>query len=158
MKANQFASVVLFFCLGFLMFCTRGSIATPAPVTAAPVTAAPTLTPTSKSPTKAPTRAPTPPTNSPTLPACPDDPTDTDLDGITDCKDKCPLDFNKINPGMCGCGVSDALVDRDRNGLPECDDGKEPVLTGYYIGGGSNTVLSVTAAATVAMVVVHYVI
>jgi hypothetical protein len=32
--------------------------------------------------------------------------------------DNCPSDPNKINPGICGCGVSD--VDSDGDGTPDC--------------------------------------
>jgi hypothetical protein len=46
---------------------------------------------------------------------------DTDGDGVNDCLDGCPLDPNKIAPGICGCGVSD--VDTDGDGTPDCNDG-----------------------------------
>ena len=104
-------------------------------------------------PTKAPTRAPTPPTKAPTLPVCPDDPTDTDGDGITDCKDKCPTDFKKINPGMCGCGVSDTLVDNNRDGIPECANGEEPILTGYYLGNAQTLTVSKVLAMALLLLV-----
>src|SRR5438105_1198560 len=46
---------------------------------------------------------------------------DTDSDGVVDCLDGCPNDPNKIDPGLCGCGVPD--VDSDGDGLPDCMDG-----------------------------------
>ncbi|MFN0243724.1 MAG: thrombospondin type 3 repeat-containing protein [Planctomycetota bacterium] len=46
---------------------------------------------------------------------------DTDGDGTFDCNDGCPLDPNKIAPGICGCGVSD--VDTDGDGTADCLDG-----------------------------------
>ena len=48
------------------------------------------------------------------------DTTDTDSDGTTDCSDLCPTDPNKIAPGVCGCGNSDA--DDDGDGTPNCND------------------------------------
>jgi len=45
---------------------------------------------------------------------------DTDNDGVEDADDACPLDPKKINPGICGCGVSD--VDSDNDGTPDCND------------------------------------
>jgi hypothetical protein len=45
---------------------------------------------------------------------------DTDNDGTPDCVDNCPLDPNKINPGVCGCGVAD--TDTDGDGTPDCND------------------------------------
>jgi hypothetical protein len=45
---------------------------------------------------------------------------DTDNDGTPDCIDNCPTDPNKINPGTCGCGVSD--LDTDNDGTPDCND------------------------------------
>lgn len=35
--------------------------------------------------------------------------------------DECPDDPYKLQPGLCGCGVSD--VDTDDDGVPDCDDG-----------------------------------
>ena len=46
---------------------------------------------------------------------------DTDGDGTPDCNDGCPLDPNKVAPGICGCGVSD--VDTDGDGTADCNDG-----------------------------------
>jgi len=33
--------------------------------------------------------------------------TDTDGDGVSDCKDGCPNDPKKTQPGLCGCGVAE---------------------------------------------------
>ncbi len=46
---------------------------------------------------------------------------DTDGDGALDECDGCPLDPDKVEPGFCGCGVSD--VDSDGDGTPNCVDG-----------------------------------
>lgn len=35
-------------------------------------------------------------------------------------KDRCPWDPDKIDPGICGCGVAD--IDSDGDGLPDCID------------------------------------
>jgi hypothetical protein len=43
------------------------------------------------------------------------------MDGTVDCNDGCPNDPNKIQPGMCGCGVPD--VDSDMDGTADCNDG-----------------------------------
>jgi hypothetical protein len=45
---------------------------------------------------------------------------DSDGDGTPDCNDLCPNDPNKIEPGTCGCNVSD--IDTDGDGTPDCDD------------------------------------
>ena len=45
---------------------------------------------------------------------------DSDLDGIPDCLDECPLDANRTTAGVCGCGVDD--VDSDLDGVPDCLD------------------------------------
>jgi len=45
---------------------------------------------------------------------------DSDNDGTLDCNDLCPDDPAKVEPGVCGCGVSD--VDADGNGTPDCND------------------------------------
>lgn len=45
---------------------------------------------------------------------------DSDGDGVVDSQDGCPDDFNKADPGECGCGVSD--VDSDGDGVPDCND------------------------------------
>jgi hypothetical protein len=52
-------------------------------------------------------------------PAGPND--DSDGDGTADCIDGCPNDPAKIDPGTCGCGVSDA--DADGDGAADCNDG-----------------------------------
>jgi hypothetical protein len=48
---------------------------------------------------------------------------DVDLDGVVDCSDGCPLDADKTDPGLCGCGVVD---DVDGDGFAfcgfDCDD------------------------------------
>ncbi|MFH1365134.1 MAG: thrombospondin type 3 repeat-containing protein [archaeon] len=46
---------------------------------------------------------------------------DTDGDGTPDVSDGCPLDPNKIAPGICGCGVVD--TDSDGDGVANCIDG-----------------------------------
>lgn len=53
---------------------------------------------------------------------CPgaDDLLDSDRDGTPDCIDNCPNDRNKTQPGLCGCGTSDA--DKDGDGVPDCND------------------------------------
>jgi uncharacterized repeat protein (TIGR01451 family) len=53
---------------------------------------------------------------------CPsfDDNLDSDGDGEPDCTDLCPSDPDKVAPGICGCGVSDA--DTDADGTPDCFD------------------------------------
>jgi hypothetical protein len=45
---------------------------------------------------------------------------DSDGDGICDVIDGCPEDATKIQPGVCGCGVSDA--DDDGDGVVSCLD------------------------------------
>jgi len=46
--------------------------------------------------------------------------TDTDGDGVCDPNDGCPSDPNKVDPGLCGCGVPD--TDTDADGTPDCLD------------------------------------
>ncbi|MGB0715311.1 MAG: lectin-like domain-containing protein, partial [Phycisphaerae bacterium] len=46
---------------------------------------------------------------------------DNDADGICDDLDGCPNDSNKIEPGVCGCGVADE--DSDGDGTLDCNDG-----------------------------------
>ena len=46
---------------------------------------------------------------------------DLDDDGTIDACDGCPDDANKIEPGVCGCGVDDDL-DSDDDGVPDCVD------------------------------------
>jgi hypothetical protein len=48
------------------------------------------------------------------------DPPDGDEDGVNDCLDSCVEDGSKTEPGLCGCGVSDA--DGDGDGTPDCFD------------------------------------
>ena len=45
---------------------------------------------------------------------------DFDSDGTPDCLENCPDDPNKIDPGICGCGVED--TDSDGDGTPDCND------------------------------------
>jgi hypothetical protein len=46
---------------------------------------------------------------------------DGDSDGVGDACDNCPYDPDKIEPGICGCGVADD--DTDGDGTADCDDG-----------------------------------
>jgi len=45
---------------------------------------------------------------------------DDDSDGTPNCNDGCPNDPNKLVPGVCGCGSSEA--DGDGDGTPNCND------------------------------------
>ncbi|MBN1581201.1 MAG: cadherin-like domain-containing protein [Anaerolineae bacterium] len=45
---------------------------------------------------------------------------DDDGDGICNAGDLCPLDPDKIEPGVCGCGTAD--TDTDLDGTPDCID------------------------------------
>ena len=55
---------------------------------------------------------------------CPDHPNaeqeDADADGAGDFCEACPDDPSKVEPGSCGCGISDA--DEDSDGVPDCHD------------------------------------
>jgi hypothetical protein len=52
---------------------------------------------------------------------CPNDPlNDIDSDGACGDVDGCPTDPNKIDPGICGCGVAD--TDTDSDGTADCND------------------------------------
>lgn len=54
---------------------------------------------------------------------------DSDQDGVLDCNDGCPLDANKTEPGICGCGTPDN--DTDQDGLFDCEElelGTNPLL------------------------------
>ncbi|MBB48557.1 MAG: hypothetical protein CMJ33_08445 [Phycisphaerae bacterium] len=51
---------------------------------------------------------------------CPGDYPDTDGDGYQNCVDICPDDPEKIQPGLCGCGVAE--TDTDGDDLPDCVD------------------------------------
>lgn len=46
---------------------------------------------------------------------------DDDGDGRANGCDACPADIDKVDPGVCGCGVSDA--DTDADGTLDCNDG-----------------------------------
>jgi hypothetical protein len=48
--------------------------------------------------------------------------TDTDGDGVVDCNDGCPTDPNKIDPGLCGCGVEDPVLDQNDDGIVDVND------------------------------------
>ncbi|HNQ23064.1 MAG TPA: C1 family peptidase [Phycisphaerae bacterium] len=48
------------------------------------------------------------------------DQADSDYDGAGDACDACPDDWNKIEPGVCGCGVYES--DGDGDGAPGCID------------------------------------
>ena len=52
---------------------------------------------------------------------CTPDSPDSDADGTPDCDDGCPDDPEKVDVGLCGCGISD--VDTDLDGVPDCTDG-----------------------------------
>jgi predicted outer membrane repeat protein len=57
------------------------------------------------------------------IPGCgtpPPPPPDIDNDGVDDAADLCPADPDKIEPGVCGCGVPD--VDTDDDGTADCHD------------------------------------
>lgn len=45
---------------------------------------------------------------------------DQDGDGVFACQEACDHDPNKSEPGLCGCGVSEA--DSDGDGMPDCKD------------------------------------
>jgi hypothetical protein len=56
-----------------------------------------------------------------------------DHDGVYDCRDACPIDPYKRDPGLCGCGVND--FDSDGDGVPdkcidECPDDPAKSLPG----------------------------
>jgi hypothetical protein len=46
--------------------------------------------------------------------------TDSDSDGVGNECDGCPYDTNKIEPGICGCGVPD--IDTDLDTILDCND------------------------------------
>jgi hypothetical protein len=48
------------------------------------------------------------------------DQADRDNDSVGDVCDNCPDDPNKIDPGICGCGIPDS--DSDNDGTPDCND------------------------------------
>lgn len=48
---------------------------------------------------------------------------DPDGDGTPTCRDECPMDDDKVQPGICGCGTSD--TDSDGDGTADCEDGCE---------------------------------
>lgn len=49
-----------------------------------------------------------------------EDAQDNDQDGTFNCVDSCPLDPEKVQPGDCGCDLSEA--DGDSDGIPDCID------------------------------------
>jgi alpha-tubulin suppressor-like RCC1 family protein len=53
---------------------------------------------------------------------------DGDTDTTADCRDACNNDPDKVDPGLCGCGIAD--TDSDDNGTPDC---LEPPITGPTI-------------------------
>ncbi len=66
---------------------------------------------------------------------------DGDGDGTVDCIDGCPEDPDKIEPGVCGCGVADVDTDGDVDGfgmfgdagydcLEECDNDPWKIVPG----------------------------
>ena len=68
------------------------------------------------------------------------DQTNRDDDGFGDACDGCPTDPEKVEPGICGCGVAD--VDSDNDGTPDCNDlcpddpnEVEPGVCGYGVAG-----------------------
>jgi hypothetical protein len=55
---------------------------------------------------------------------CPDGTpeTESDDDGVPDCLDGCPFDSDKLDPGICGCGVLDDPTNSDDDALADCVD------------------------------------
>ncbi|MBN2560854.1 MAG: thrombospondin type 3 repeat-containing protein [Phycisphaerae bacterium] len=51
------------------------------------------------------------------------DQADADGDGFGDACDGCPNDPDKLEPGVCGCGVEEYLHDGDNDGVVDCKDG-----------------------------------
>ena len=45
---------------------------------------------------------------------------DPDSDNVHGCDDGCPIDGNKAEPGVCGCGVPD--TDTDEDNIMDCND------------------------------------
>lgn len=62
--------------------------------------------------------------------------TDSDNDGTPDCNDACPNDPNKINPGICGCGVAD--TDSDNDLIANCKDNCPNVYNPYQLDSNGN--------------------
>jgi hypothetical protein len=58
---------------------------------------------------------------------------DFDKDGSGDKCDKCPMDGDKTEPGVCDCGAAD--TDTDGDGIPDCIDSDN----GDAIGGGGSS-------------------
>ena len=46
---------------------------------------------------------------------------DSDGDGVPDCLDGCPQDPDKLERGVCGCGLDDE-ADEDGDQIPDCVD------------------------------------
>ena len=44
---------------------------------------------------------------------------DTDGDGTPDCTDRCPADPAKVDPGLCGCGVTEGCAATPSSSIPE---------------------------------------
>jgi len=64
---------------------------------------------------------------------------DSDADGILDDCDACPLDAGKVDPGVCGCGISDTETEPPLLTCPadvtlECGDPSTPATTGVPTG------------------------
>ncbi|MCP3980653.1 MAG: hypothetical protein GY716_15225 [bacterium] len=64
---------------------------------------------------------------------------DTDSDGVLDDCDGCPLDSAKIDPGVCGCGLSDSESDPPDLECPadailDCGTSTDPTATGEAVG------------------------
>lgn len=47
---------------------------------------------------------------------------DSDDDGTPDCRDECPNDPSRTEPGACGCGAEGSSEDTDGDGTPDCND------------------------------------
>jgi|GEM_PF-741811 len=81
---------------------------------------------------------------------------DSDNDGTVDCKDGCPLDAAKLEPGICGCGVAETAC----NALPELPTGwvgtaannslaEDPSLFGMHTVNGETVFGTVSTASNI---------